>query len=710
MNAAADPCHDFYEFACGSFLSSNTIPDDKSTYSKFGITDETNKKVLQRILESDFEATAQNLPDINELIDRQNFEKIQGMYDSCMNTSQLEEVGIKPLHKVLGEIITRFPTDRIQSEADLSKVGQEPKGRWWYPGRKPKPLPVDYHQLTEAMTHLASIGVSPFFGMFADADDVHPAKVVLNLQEGSFGLPARELYKEMAIVARYEKTIADMFAIVLDGLNIEQAQGGRYDSIARHIVELEASLNAARSSAVESNNIEFTYNPYNVTELSKLVPVVFWNELFSSLTPYVIPSPIIVHSPSYAGNASEIISTTSADVIQAYFLWTTIQKYAGYLAEPYNAPLRRFNNMLNGRDEETKPKRWETCVRQVDQHLGFILGRWFVAAKYNADAKAEGQAIMDAIKDSFVSRVDTLEWMDKETSRLAKEKAKAIFVDVGYPLSSPNTTSPISLADYYSPVNVYRKQFFWSAFSAEQASSRRQFSKVGRPSNKHEWYFTPQTVNAGYLPNRNQIQMPAGIMQDPFYDLQYPEYVSFGAIGMVSGHELTHAFDNQGRLYDKDGNLRNWWTNQTAAAFKDLATCFVKQYSGFKVTAPDGTKIPVNGTLTLGENLADNSGLQEAFDAWRKRFEEDPKSEKYKNQLLPGLEQYSREQLFYVAAARPWCSLARPEFEVNGVRNDPHSPAKYRVLGAMVNNEDFSKAFGCPVGSRMNPAEKCKMW
>lgn len=335
---------------------------------------------------------------------------------------------------------------------------------------------------------------------------------------------------------------------------------------------------------------------------------------------------------------------------------------------------------------------------------------------FSAKAKIFGDQIVSDVKDQFIEKLKVTTWMEKEVVDLAIRKVHNIVQKIGYPdkvrlsalycdtdtdcnFQSPNIMDPPSLRKYYSPINISSSTFFENAISLSKFDVGLEWSALGKPVDRDQWGMTVPTVNAYYNPPGNEIVFPAGIMQFPVFDVEVPQYLSYGPFGSVSGHELSHAFDSTGRHYDQNGNYTDWWTDKTVANFKERAECFVQQYSNFSIEGADGKPLHINGRLTLGENIADAGGVAAAFKAWKKRAAETP------NQDLPGLEFFSQEQLFFVSYSNWWCGKTRKEAAINRIYTDPHAPKWARILGTMANSRDFKESFQC--------AEKepvCELW
>jgi endothelin-converting enzyme len=412
------------------------------------------------------------------------------------------------------------------------------------------------------------------------------------------------------------------------------------------------------------------------------------------------PNRIIVGSPSYLEKLSNILEESTVEVLQAYFAWKTVQTYVYEVEDEALKPLRRFNNWLQGKDPDALEERWRTCVRVVDYGLGWILSKFFVEKAFSQDAKEFGDRIVSDIKEQFVEKLDVAHWMSKDVRKLGIQKVHNIVQKIGYPIRSPDIRNASLLENYYATVNISNATFFDNALSIARFDALREWSSLGKPTNRDEWGMTVPTVNAYYNPAGNEIVFPAGIMQSPvFYDPQVPQYLSYGAFGSVSGHELSHAFDSTGRHYDETGNFTEWWDVATVQAFEAKTKCFVDQYHEFTVPGLDGKPLHVNGRLTLGENIADAGGLSASFQAWKKR--EAQKA----TQKLPGLQQFSKEQLFFMSYASWWCGKTRKEAAVDGIYRDPHSPKWARILGTMANSREFRESFGCEVKE-----PTCELW
>jgi len=539
------------------------------------------------------------------------------------------------------------------------------------------------------------------------------------------GLPSKEHYKEPLLVARYGKMIGQVLEALL-------AEAGPHSTLlepfrshlstsnaelVEGIVVLESKLAKTTPATEDADDVTKYYNPLTLDETEALLPQLSIQYLISNLASSGYnPDKLIVGSPSYLKTVSRVLQDTSVEILQAYFVWKTVQTYAYKIEADALKPLVRFNNELQGKDPDASEERWRTCIKVADTGLGWILSKFFVEKAFSEEAKEFGDRIVYDIKNQFIKKLKGAEWMSKDVRQLGTEKVHNIVQKIGYPTKSPDIRDSSALNYYYEDVNISRTTFFENALSIAKFDTKHEWSALGKPTNRDEWGMTADTVNAYYNPAGNEIVFPAGIMQAPvFYDPSIPQYLSYGAFGSVSGHELSHAFDSTGRHYDETGNFTDWWNNKTVEAFKDKAQCFVDQYHDFTVPNPNGEPLHVNGRLTLGENIADAGGLNAAFAAWKQLEKKEPE------QLLPGLQHFSKEQMFFISYSNWWCGKTRPEAAVNLVYRDPHSPGWARILvshlhstawlrsnynqGTMANSRDFKEAFSCPTEE-----PTCELW
>ncbi|KAG1513232.1 hypothetical protein G6F46_005430 [Rhizopus delemar] len=691
IDMTVDPCDDFYQYTCSKWESNHKIPDGKSAIGSFLILRDENKEALRDILSGSFDdfyrrthSSSNQLPDPEKLVDKQNFNKAKSLYDSCKNESLIDARGAEPIYPLLKEIRQLLPASTVNSARELTK----------------------------ALSYLAKRGVGGLFEIAVDADFKDPSVNSLLMYQSGLTLPTKDYYNQDETIQILYETISETLdAVFADSGNEFGWTKFSANSTARMIVDFEKKLAKISNAPEYFQDPEGINNPMTLSELAKLSPSVDWglyvNYLLPSAAPY--PNQIIVTSPHYIGNMSELVQKESNRAIQAFLTWKAIYAYTNALSEPIREPIRRLEAKLVGSDPKSIRPRWDTCLDEVNDSIGFLVGRYYVLDKFGGDAKKHADDFVNSIKDIFLKRLPELSWIDDETREKAVEKVDRLIRKIGYPDSSPNVMSPISLLEYYSDLELKEDDYFGNYLNSRLWAIQEEWSQVGKAPEKKKWLMNPQEVNAYYNPSFNEIVFPAGILQNPFFGSNYPDYLNYGGIGVVVGHELTHGFDNNGRHFDADGKLVQWWTNETSAQFDEKASCFVKQYGDFTMVDENGKEIHVNGKLTLGENLADNGGLRESYLAWKQQYDSDKENKKYNNVLLPGLDGLSPEQLFFINFGRVWCNKATPAQAKKGVLTDEHSPPKWRVNGAVQNSEHFAKVFNCPAGSRMNPADKCEL-
>ncbi|KAF9183886.1 hypothetical protein BGZ51_000793 [Haplosporangium sp. Z 767] len=572
-------------------------------------------------------------------------------------------------------------------------------------------------ELALAITQLAWIGVTTMVNFGVDSDPKNPDKNALQMGESGLGLPSKDYYDEDKIVAIYQSVIEQMFTIVLgkdDNLrgSSDAEPAPVWAEVAKNVVEFEKLLAAISTDKEDLKNSEMTYNPRTLGQITEIIPAIDWALVLEKLLGpgASIPNPIIVSSPDYLQKLNALLNETPVLTVQNYFAWRLIQQLSPNLAVELHKPLQQLKAALRGVSADLVTPRWETCVDVVDHSLGVMVGHYFIEKSFKGDSKELADSIVTSLRTTFAKRLANLKWLDKSTLANATEKVDLLIQKIGFSIESPDVRSAEGLEDYYKDLGIDKADFFGNQIRSRTWTGRQAVNMLEKPVDKAKWLMNPQTVNAYYNPSVNEIVFPAGILQQPFFHGDSPEYLNYGAIGVVAGHELTHAFDNEGRLFDAHGSLSDWWSNSTLEEFKSRSQCFVNQYGNFTVKDPQGRENHVNGKLTLGENLADNGGLKRAYEAWFARFKSDPHGNKFKNHLLSGLEDFTREQLFYISFARIWCSERRSASAIERLRTDVHSPAKWRVNGAVQNSEHFAEVFKCQPRAPMHPDSKCDLW
>ncbi|KAK6612031.1 Endothelin-converting enzyme 1-like protein 1 [Botrytis cinerea] len=692
-----DACSNFEELVCGGWRDHHDLRPDQGDAFTGTIMSENSQTLLRHILEGDYPKESKHssfspamLSSSPASVDEENFDKLKAGYNACMNETKIKTVGITPLQE-----ITKQLTDMFSVKGDKHLLMKS----------------EDHSSLTDTIEYMAKLGSSALISSGTGPDDKDPDTVIVQVAPPyRIGLPSKEYYDNEKVVNDYTQTIAQVIPKFLP--EHQNSKGLHRDSIvaqdkaadlARDVVALEKKLAAASPNNEDRDDVTKTYNPMSLQEADKLTPQIHLSKIIHSLIPADVHlDRLIIASPSYMHALADVLKTTPKETLQTYFVWKLIQTFYTEIEADELKPYRKFINELQGKDADSQPERWRTCVSHVDDGLGWILSRFFVEKAFSADAKDFGDQIVSDIKEMFIEKLKATTWMDDSVIDLGIEKVHKIVQKIGYPTQSPDIMDPENLRSYYQSVQVSQSAYFKNSLNMRRFDIAREWSSLGKPVDRNEWGMTVPTVNAYYNPPGNEIVFPAGIMQFPVFDVAVPQYLSYGAFGAVSGHELSHAFDSTGRHYDQNGNYTDWWTPSTVAAFKERAQCFIDQYSNYSIPGPDDKPLYVNGKLTLGENIADAGGLSASFAAWKKRQGESNE----KNQNLPGLsEHFSQDQLFFVSYANWWCGKTTKETAINRLYTDPHAPKWARVLGTMANSREFKEAFSC---KEKEPV--CKLW
>ncbi|CAB3998527.1 endothelin-converting enzyme homolog isoform X2, partial [Paramuricea clavata] len=406
-------------------------------------------------------------------------------------------------------------------------------------------------------------------------------------------------------------------------------------------------------------------------------------------------SVVVVFALDYLKNVSALIKKTNTTTVANYMMWRVISNYMSKLSDDFDKVILEYRKAKSGAVEE-EPQ-WRRCLSATASAFGMPLGLMYINEKFSGASKKQIEELITEIQHIFISNLDSVDWMDEETKKKAQDKAKAILENIGYPEYIKNKTA---LAQKYDGLEL-TEDYFDNVLKKSAFSARENYKKIKKPVSNKEWYMRPQEVNAYYSSTKNKIVFPAGILQSPFYNKDRPRALNYGSIGAVVGHEITHGFDDNGRRFNKFGNLIKWWSNHSIEAFKNKTECLIQQYSDYKYFGKN-----IKGKQTVGENIADNGGVKQAYQltclsGYKKKLGGE--------RLLPGLNA-TNDQLFFLGFAQVWCGKSRRQSALSQVENGVHTPGKFRVIGTLSNSEYFAKAFKCTSGSRMNPKKKCGVW
>jgi endothelin-converting enzyme/putative endopeptidase len=639
MNKSADPCVDFYQYACGNWIAKNPLPADRSRWGRFAELQDHNEKVLLDILQ----AAAVPKPGRGALE-----QKIGDYFASCMDTAAINKKGIAPLKPEL---------DRINAMTESRDIVTE-------------------------MIHLHRMGISVVWGFTARPDAKDSNRMIAALSQGGLSLPDRDYYlktdpKSVEIRQRYEQHVKNMFQLAGDSAETAAAK-------ARRVLEIETIIAKASMDRVTMRDPNRTYHMMTKQELATQIPGYPWEEYFNGVGAPAFAA-LNVSQPDYLRQLSATIPREPVEPFKAYFSYYLLRQAATELPEAFENESFDFWQRYLAGVKEPRP-RAARCAAMADRALGDLLGQKYIEAAFGADAKAQITQLVDALEQSMGKDIETLPWMTDATKKAAIVKLKAITNNVGYPKKWRD----------YSKVAIARDDFLGNTARTSETLYAQRLEKIGQPTDKTEWGMTTPTVNAFYNPQNNSINFPAGILQSPFFDPKRDIALNYGGIGAVIGHEMTHGFDDQGRKFDADGNLRDWWTAEDGAEFEKRAACIADEYSSF--TSVDDVKL--NGRLTLGENTADNGGVRIALMALLDTL-------KGKQDKLDG---YTPEQRHFLGFAQVWCENMSPQEARNRAMTDPHSPGRFRVNGTLQNMPEFQKAFSCKAGQPLVSANACRVW
>jgi putative endopeptidase len=653
MDPKADPCTDFYKFACGNYAANNPIPADQTGTNQFHTIFNVDNQELNQILLK----FATNDPSRTP-----NQQKIGDYYAACMNLDLIEKNGLTPIQPLLDKI------DKVT-----------------LPG------------LSRLTGELQRDGLNVFFGFGQIQDFKDSSKQVAVVAQGGLGLPERDYYtrtgdKDKQIRDWYVAHIAKM--LTLAGETPAQAA-----TDSTNILAFETKLALASLPVTEMRDPDKLYHPQTLADFeASIKPVNFEAFLEATHAPKSLPGPLgpdslIDISPQFFPAMVAAIHDTSIETLRAYLRFHLLTTFAPDLPKAFDDENFDFGGRKLSGQPQQRPH-WKRCSSGVDGSLGEALGQVWAEQYFPAASKTKTLEMVHDIEAAMDQDIDTLDWMSPATKTRAKEKLHAVANKIGYPEHWRD----------YSTLIISPTDYVGNDLRATAFENDRQLAKIGQPVDKLEWGMTPPTVNAYYNGLQNNINFPGGILQPAFYDPKADLATNYGHIGSTIGHELTHGFDDQGRKFDAKGNLSDWWTPEDKTKFEAKTDCLEKEYGSFVAVGEGSDAVKVNGKLTLGENTADNGGLVLAYIAYINRAKQLGLDTSAK------INGYTGPQRFYIAYAQNWCENARPEQVRNQVLTDPHSPNHFRANGAIVNQPNFAPAFGCKVGTPMVPTNSCRVW
>jgi putative endopeptidase len=648
IDKTADPCVDFYQYACGNWVKNNPIPPDQVRWGNFSILAERNRYLLWEELDAAAKDPKTPLQ-----------KKYGEFYAACMNTDSIEKKGTEPI------------------KAALDRIGKL----------------QDAKRLASLVGELAQNGdPAPLFRFGVQQDEKDSTRQIASVFQAGLSLPDRDYYlvdnqRYQGIRQQYREHLKKMFALAGD----TQDQAAKE---ADAVMTIETALAKVSTPRVDLRDPAKRYHIYTVSDFQKLTPDFDFPVYFKDVHVGHFDS-LNVGTPEYFKGLNELIATQPTEAWKSYLRWHVIHGSASDLPKAFrDENFAFFEKTLSGRQEPTP--RWRECTSQTDQALGEAVGQDWVKQHFPPKSKASMDQLVAALDKALADDIKTLPWMSDATKKAAEEKLAMYRNKIGYPEKWRDYSALVVKQDD-ALGNEQRNAVFERNYN---------LNKLGKPVDEKEWGMTPPTVNAYYSSSMNDINFPAGILQPPFFDPDIDPAVNFGGIGVVIGHEMTHGFDDQGSKYDGKGNLREWQTADDRKKFEERTDCEVKEYGGFEAApAHDGVAAQnLNGKLTLGENTADNGGLRIAYMALLDTLAKENKTVEEK---IGG---YTEAQRFFIGFAQVWCSNQTEQSARQLALIDPHSPGKWRTNGSVQNFDEFGKAFGCHKGQPMYPENSCRVW
>ncbi|HUX34813.1 MAG TPA: M13 family metallopeptidase [Gemmatimonadaceae bacterium] len=635
LDTTCAACTDFYQFANGGWLKRDTIPSAYPSWGSFYAVQDHNQDVLHQILDRDAADAASGKAAAGSAA-----WKVGTYYASCMDTVAIDKQGLAPLQPVFDVIAA------IQQPSDI-RTGMG------------------------MLEHLA--GLAPWSdGAGQDAKDATQEIAILG--QGGLTLPNKDYYTKtdpasQKIRDEFVAHVTRMFQLMGDSAKVAAAE-------AKTVMSIETRLAKASKAPVELRDPNANYHKMSLPELYGLTPHFNWGPFFAAQGAMNVPT-IDVRQPEFFKAIDGMFASVPVADWRTYLRWRAVHGAAFALPTAFVEENFKFNQLFSGAKENLP--RWKRCINSTDGRLGELLGQEYVKEAFPPEAKARAVKIVDNLVSALHDRIQQLGWMSDSTKTQALAKLDAYTKKIGYPDKWRD----------YTGLHVTAGTYLANARAGDQFNAAYDWNKIGKPVDRTEWGMTPPTVNAYYNPLMNEIVFPAGILQPPFYNPTADDAVNYGAMGAVIGHEMTHGFDDEGRQYDKDGNLKDWWTKTDATKYNAEAAKVVNQFDGYTVV--DSTT-HVNGKLTLGENIADFGGLTVAYAAMEKALGNGPRTK---------IDGFTPEQRFFLAWAQVWRELDREQYSRMLVNVDPHSPGKWRVNGPLSNMPEFKEAWGCKDGDAM---------
>lgn len=639
INASIKPGDNFFMHVNGKWYDTARIADDQVGVGSYSFLNIPQKQLLENIL-NEVSAAKHSAGSIEQ--------KVGDFYASGMDTAAINARGYEPVKPILAE---------IQSISTLAELE----------GFLVK-------ELQQSNQSLIGLRISP--------DDQNSTINIIHLSQTGIGLPDRDYYfksdsSTLGIQKAYQTYLATLFQLT-------GKSAGEATNAASKVYNIEKQLAESHKTRIQRRVVKENYNKVAVADLDKKHSSISWNKIFTELG--LKADSLDIRQPAYYDKLNGMLRSVALEDWKTYLAAHTLRSYANFLSSPFEKAAFEYTKAVSGQSKQLT--RAQQMVQQVDQQLGFDLGQLYVKRYFDENAKQKVLDLVNNLQKAFEQRINQLDWMSDSTKTQAKEKLYSITKKIGY---------PDKWREY--PVSIDREKYFENVLALRKDDARYQFNKFGKAPDKTEWGTTPSTVTAYYNPSLNEIVFPAGILQYPYFDPNADDAINYGGIGMVIGHELTHAFDDQGAQFDKDGNMKNWWTKADYEKFKAKTQLLIDRYDSFTVL----DSVHVKGAMTIGENTADNGGIYIAYDAFKLTKQ---------GQDTTKIDGYTPDQRFCYSIARIWRVKTRDEFMRNYVNTNSHSPAMWRVNGPLMNFEPFYAAYGIQPGDKnyKPEEERIKIW
>ncbi|XP_061537525.1 neprilysin-like isoform X1 [Phycodurus eques] len=713
MDASVDPCDNFYQYACGGWLKKNIIPETSPRYSTFAVLRDELTVVLKGVLEKKVEGEANALS------------KAKTLYKSCTNESLTEQKGGAPLLMTLPDVF-EWPMAVDNWDTDYGK-------RW---------------RAEDVIAKLTVKYQNPLLvSMYVDVDERDSKSHIIHFeQQHSLDLWSKSYY---ACNGSYEEACRLYELFVIDLVKLIRTDRGLSfnETLVREevtrIMELEKGIAEANDPPSVSSDRELRYNKMELADLNanftlevdtrvnclsrlvmhcllrlSILPLMYsslpvrtggfvlklfnWSyftaQIMNTVNITVMETEEVINlNPNYFRRLNQLLARYTKRDVQNYLMWRFASQMVVHLSKAYRDTAKAFKKAMNGATAEEPV--WRQCAGFVNGAMYNAVGRLYVQEAFSDNSKKMMEEMITEIRDVFISNLKELTWMDAVTKKAAEEKVRAIREQIGY---ADNIMDDKYLNDEYKDLNYTAEEFFENIVHTAAFNNKKILQKLRVDVNKDEWVSGAAIINAFYSWRKNIIIFPAGILQPPFFSKGQAKSLNYGGIGMVIGHEVMHGFDNIGRKYDKNGDLKDWWTEDSAQRFLELSACIVDQYANFSWDLANGLNL--KGNNTLGENIADNGGVRQAYQAYKNYVKKHGEEA-----LLPGLN-LNHDQLFFLNFAQVWCGTRRPEDALNSIQVDQHSPGKFRVLGSLQNFPEFAKVYGCNRSSYMVSDNVCRVW